>query len=133
MKLFITLMVLTVSSNVFAEGAYELKCTSKEGISLHVSNGISEMEVLEDSGRISKTNIIVEDYDNGVGAGLEIRWSGDRTVLSDSIDNVDGVDHATTTFTQTALVQNFGVTIVSAEMTCTDSVITTSGILNEQI
>jgi len=139
MKLIMALMVLSISSNVFAEGAWELKCSSNEGISLYVANGISEMKVLSDD-KLSntKTNIIVEDYDNGVGNDLEIKWSGKRQILADSLDNVDGHDLATTIFTQKALIQNFGVTIATADMTCSDLVITSSGsdessALDEQI
>ncbi|MEA9358034.1 hypothetical protein SHI21_17510 [Bacteriovorax sp. PP10] len=141
MKIFITFIILTISSNVFAEGAWELKCTSSEGISLHVANGISEMEVLpaEGSGApISKAKINLEDYSSDEDFGIEVKWTGEREILSDSIDSIDGHDVAVTVFKQKINILNFGMILKTAEMTCTDSVTTSSGsdetlFLNEQI
>lgn len=131
MKIFITLMILSIAPSVFAEGSWNLSCVSDKGISLNSSNGLSEIEYkinLAESSVIAIEEVEVENYDLGLTeAHVQLKWVGSPSILSESSENICSADQATTIFKQKANIVRAGKIINTVDMVCTDSVITSSG------
>ena len=142
MKIFITLMILSIAPSVFAEGSWNLSCVSDKGISLNTSNGLSEILYnvpLSESSLTAREEIEVENYNLGLTEALvQLKWIGSPEILSESSENLCSQDQATTIFKQKANIVRNGKIESTIDLVCTDSIITSSGAeanecLDEQI